>query len=92
MIRIRLLSGPYAGQEREIPADANPADFIAAILQHGWDWQVDYFQATEEEKFLWFRQDLVARCVRALSKGRQVRLWARSIRELNPLSSLRTTS
>jgi hypothetical protein len=80
MIKVSILSGPYTGQTREIPASIPPEELLGELLNQGWDWSVDYSQATEEEIFLWFREDLSCRVVRALRAGRSVRFLGKEYR------------
>ena len=73
MIRITLLSGQFAGRTREFTlGDVEPHELFTAFIGHGDHWQVDYTAGTEEEVFLWFRAELVARILRALKEGRPV--------------------
>ncbi len=72
MIRVKCLSGPYAGRSRFPAEDVNPPDLLGSFLQHGWQWEVDYSQATGVEILRWFRADLGARAIRAMRKGLQV--------------------
>jgi len=75
LIKVKLLSGPYAGRKRKMPAwsEKEIKEFFATLIHHGWRWEVDYSQASEEEKFLWRRADLGARCIWALKEGRKVK-------------------
>lgn len=73
MIRVTLLSGIFTGRTREFRlGDIEPNELFTAFIGHGNKWQVDYSAGTEEEVFLWFRAELVARIVRALQEGRPV--------------------
>jgi len=58
-----------------MPDELDPVDVFSAFVKHGDEWQVDYSAATEEEKFLWFRAEIVARIVRALQEGRTVKIF-----------------
>ena len=69
MIKIKCLSGSYAGEARTPPPEMNPAEIFASLVQYGWAWEVDYTAATNEEILLWFRAELVARILRALKAG-----------------------
>ena len=72
MITITLLTGPYAGQTRDVSAE-DPAILLHDLwANHGWAWQIDYAAATPEEVIAWGRQDMASRCVRALKAGRKV--------------------
>lgn len=71
MISLTAITGPYAGQTREAK-DVLPEDILGDFLIQGWEWSIDYSQGTEEEKFLWFRQDLSCRIVKAIKEGRSV--------------------
>lgn len=75
MIKITVNDGPYAGSTRssdQIPPDLDPAALLTDLVRHGWDWSIDWSQATPEEQFLWGRADFVCRSLRALTEGRQV--------------------
>jgi hypothetical protein len=82
MIRITALTGPHAGKTRSVPEGIDPQQLLMDFFRHGWEWRIDYTQATEEEAFLWGRQDLVARCIRALHRGLPVRFLDREFRGL----------
>ena len=80
MIRITLLTGPFAGSTRtsaQVPSDIDPMAIVADIVRHGWGWSIDWSQATTEEAFLWGRADFVCRILRALAEGRPVRFLGR---------------
>jgi len=77
MIKVTILSGPHAGKTRVAPANIKPENLLGDIAKHEWEWRVDYSQATEEEQFFWFRQDLSCRIVRALRARRPVRFMGR---------------
>ena len=50
----------------------DPPQLLQSLVDHGWDWKIDYTLATPEEVFLWGRADLVIRSIRALRQGRTV--------------------
>lgn len=80
MIKIKCLSGPWAGKVRtfqgrlclETGEEVNPSILFKSFCQCGWQWQVDYAGITEEEILLWFRAELASRTFRALRAGRPV--------------------
>jgi hypothetical protein len=80
MIKITLTSGPFAGKTRVMPASMDPAEMFASLVRHGWTWEADYSAGTEEEVFLWFRAEMVARAIRALTAGLPVRFLDREYR------------
>ncbi len=80
MIRITLLTGLFAGRTREMPASMDPAGMFTSLIRHGDQWKVDYTAGTEEEVFLWFRAEIVARIIRALQDGRPVRFLDQEFR------------
>jgi hypothetical protein len=88
MISVTVLSGPYTGQSRIVSAEIKPEELFRSLLDHDWEWEVDYSQATETEKFLWFRQDLVCRCIRALKRGLPVRFMDRQFQGLERAGDL----
>lgn len=57
MIKVTIHTGPHAGKTREVPADVKPENLLGDILNRGWEWTVDYSQASKEETYFWFRQD-----------------------------------
>lgn len=69
MIRMKCLTGPYAGKVRELGPEINPVDLLEAFLQHGWEWEIDYSQATGNEAVRWVRADLAMRAIRAMKKS-----------------------
>lgn len=69
MIRVTMLTGPYAGRTEVVPAEVTPHELLGEFLVKGWAWSIDYAEATEEEAFEWWRQDLSARVVRAIRRG-----------------------
>ena len=73
MIKITLLTGSHAGQERTPTLnEINPLDLIMDCVRKGYVWVIDWTQATLEESFQWGRADLVGRILRALMEGRPV--------------------
>lgn len=67
MIKMSALTGPHAGKTRDATG-VNPK-IIWEFLNEGWEWAIDYSEATPEEGFVWLRIDFVARVVRALKNG-----------------------
>lgn len=45
---------------------------LQSIVDHKWQWKIDYTEANPEETFLWARADLVVRIIQALQDGRKV--------------------
>lgn len=84
MIKITVLSGPYAGRTRVMPSGINPSSIFMGFVRDSWDWRVDYTQATEMETFEWFRHELIARIVRALQSGRSVSFRGQEFRLRDP--------
>ena len=80
MVKIKILSGPFAGRTREIPEEADPMVMFTSLVRHGWTWEVDYSGSTEGEIFLWFRAELAVRIIRALQRGLPVRFLDREWR------------
>ncbi len=80
MIRVTLVNGDYAGETRVIPSDISPESLLGSFLEYGWEWSIDYSQATEEEIFEWARQDMSCRILRALKEGRSVRFLDKEFR------------
>jgi len=88
MIKVTILSGSYAGRTRAMPDDVDPAALLQSFLQHGWDWRVDYSEATPEEEWAWGRQDLVARFLRALKRGLPVTFLGKEYRGIEKAQAL----
>ena len=93
MIRIKCLTGPFAGRVREFLGtrlidprtgeageEINPHSLFASFRLHKWSWEVDYSEATQEETVAWFRADLAARSLRALERGLPVKFMGREYR------------
>jgi hypothetical protein len=78
MIFVKLLSGPFFGEAREIPEDVSPMNFFRLLVQKNWDWRTEYSAADDEEIFHWLRAEIVARIVRALEQNRPVSFMGRS--------------
>lgn len=73
-MKIEVLSGPYAGQVREVySSQANPMDLLGEMAHSNWDWQLDFKSCQDPmEQFLWARADMVCRVLKALLRGRSV--------------------
>jgi len=69
MIRVKLLEGPFSGKSKRVDEKISPEDFFQELFLSGWRWEVDYSQASTEEKYRWFRVDLASRCARTISMG-----------------------
>jgi len=80
VIRIFLLSGPHAGQQKtsdEIPAEVDPTGMLVDFARRNWRWQIDWSAATPEELLLWGLADLVGRIFAAALARRAVRFMGR---------------
>ena len=81
MIWVKCLNGPFSGERRVVELDfIDPVSFFSQLVAHGWRWETDYSQATEEETFLFFRAEIVARIMRALENGLLVKFLGQSYR------------
>ncbi|QQS21137.1 MAG: hypothetical protein IPL87_01230 [Candidatus Moraniibacteriota bacterium] len=70
MVRVSMLAGPYAGQVIEAPFGlVTPQDILCGIAGYRHEWNVDYTDATVEERDLWESQELSLKLVRALAAG-----------------------
>jgi len=58
----------------------DPAGMFGSLVKHGDQWKTDYSAGTEEEVFLWFRSEIVARIIRALQQGRPVKFLDQEFR------------
>lgn len=75
MITIKILTGPYAGEhpyQNNTEDNFDPMKFLSGLMSSEWRWEIDYSQATSEEKLVWFRADLANRIVLALVQGRYI--------------------
>lgn len=73
MVKITITSGSLAGRSRDLQlGDVDPAELFHSMVAHGDQWKTDYSEATEEEQFYFFRGELVAYIIRALTDGRPV--------------------
>lgn len=85
MIKMAMLTGPYAGQTRDVSAaDVGPEKLLGDCLKKGWEWDIDYSAATQVEAIEWFRHDLSCRVIRALHKGLPVRFLEKTYVLKNP--------
>ncbi len=50
----------------------DPDEVFANLVSHGWNWEIDYSQATDEEAFNWRSSEVAVRILRALFQGRPV--------------------
>jgi hypothetical protein len=73
-MRITILSGPYAGQSRDIDAQiVDPLALLADLVRRNCEWHIDWTSDTSpSDAFIWARADLVWRITRALQRGRRV--------------------
>jgi len=70
MVKVKIISGPRAGQENLV--EIKPEDLIF-LAQEGLRWEVDWDTiASEEEVFAWVRQDVACKIISCLIGGRQV--------------------
>lgn len=73
VIKIKALTGPYAGQVRVPNSDVSPVDLLMSFLQHGWEWSIDFSHAGELEALEWARRDIGARMLRAQIQNKPIR-------------------
>ena len=69
MIKVKVLSGQYAGQTRVVPPNVSARDLLGDFIAKRITWSIDYENATSEESFEWGRQDMACRILRALRAG-----------------------
>jgi len=87
MIAVKLLSGPDEGEivffkeDFHVP-DLNrdfvdericPFTYLSVFASAGYQWEVDYETASQEEFQMWFQADLAIRVSQALIEGRTVK-------------------
>ncbi len=72
MIKITLLTGPFAGETREVPKNIDPLQLIMSFVYHEDEWEIDYSEATEEEILEFMKADIAGRIIKALKDGRKV--------------------
>lgn len=72
MIRLKVVSGSMAGEERIVSNVFTPDDLLVQLLARGLEWEIAYESATEEEHFAWFKSDISHRIIRALQCGHPV--------------------
>lgn len=82
MVKMTLLTGPYAGVTRDV-TNQNPRELLGSVYAHGWEWEIDYSVASEEETLAWGGQDMALRCVRALQHGRTVTFLGKKYNEFS---------
>lgn len=74
---MRYLSGPHEGMTRNV-SKLDPKTIFRRLLEFGSDWNIDYSQATEDEKSIWYGFDVKSRIIRALADGRCVYYMGRA--------------
>ena len=71
-IRIRLLSGPYAGNLYEPDADA--VELFQPFMQNRWQWMLYCIPGSDAEEIKpWLEADVMVRIMQALFDGRGIR-------------------
>jgi hypothetical protein len=83
MIILTILTGPWAGQVRDVTSVTDPQEFISATVRHGWRWSIDFSLVTTEEELIWGLADMVGRILLALQEGRSVWFQGVEYRALN---------
>lgn len=92
-IVMAMTSGPFAGRVRRLlPGQVSPKELLAAAVDHGWHWKIDYSYATLDEIFLWLRSDMVCRAVLAKQEGRSVYFEGRKYTDLQKWKDAVTSS
>lgn len=69
MVKVTALTGPYAGQTRALPQDMKPVTVLMSMVEHGWEWEIDFSQADRDEFIAWGVADMICRAIRAVRKG-----------------------
>lgn len=77
MIKLICLDGPFYGNVRifegitnlETGKEVRPFSLLKIFLIEEWQWEINYSQATDQEKLEWLVEDLSARAIRALKAG-----------------------
>lgn len=73
MIKMKILSGKYAGRENIFSLDyGDPMDLLADCVEKHISWEIDCSQASSEEILIWMAADMIARIFRALQENRPV--------------------
>lgn len=70
MVRVKILSGPRAGQVNLGPM--KPED-LYVLAEHGWRWTVDWKTVADHEALAWGKNDLMAKVISVLVRGGEVR-------------------
>jgi hypothetical protein len=73
MIRVKILTGPLAGRESDMPETVNPNQLLQVFVRDRVRWKIDYTNATPDEVFAWGGADVTGRIMLALLEGRLVR-------------------
>jgi hypothetical protein len=71
MIYLRYISGPRKGRTRNV-TNFDPEILLYNLVDHGFWWEIDYSDATEEEIDNWSPVDIGCRVGRAVASGRPV--------------------
>ncbi|MBW6441496.1 hypothetical protein K0B04_01125 [Patescibacteria group bacterium] len=83
MVYLTYLSGPHKGRKRNV-TKVDPEIIFHKILKFGWGWEIEYFEATEDEEDLWWGYDVGTRISRALKEGRPVHYMGKVYIANNP--------
>jgi hypothetical protein len=83
VIRIKILSGPRAGESIELSEEEEAEGSIAPLIQlqllreTGSTWELDFSESTEEEMQEWGFADVLVRAIRAFREGRPISFLGR---------------
>jgi hypothetical protein len=66
MVLMKILTGPNRAKVRNVSSTEDPSRLFQELAERDWDWELDLSEATDDERFLWTREDIVARCMRAI--------------------------
>lgn len=72
MIKIKILTGSYAGQERVVPDSIDPQELLMQLAGQGWRWEIEWPAANDREAAIWARADMASKIISALFYGRFV--------------------
>jgi hypothetical protein len=70
MIRVKILSGPQAGQVNLLPLEI---PHLWVLAERGWRWELNYPELSDDEAFEWGLVDQTLKVVSALRRGSEVR-------------------
>ncbi len=90
MVNVTFHNGPHAGNTVNV-AGLEPKKLFATMVEEDWKWSLDFTRIPLTEEEIWKNWDFIARCGRALKKGRLVTFKGVHYEDLDELPALEKT-